>query len=230
MITVPSKVQILVDALMRQREEAACWRPVQPAASSGTTVGRTETLPPEWLIDDGNLVIALVCPPVVQGSPPGDDQQRILANSLDKTGRWLDGVVVDAGLHRLLALVVVMAPEDPRVSGLAGHLETRGHFRVLIFQGTSKEECQAFAERLTPLEAQKPFLKKIDEAEDIPVAIGLVKEFVVEHALSLVRTAVADDVERQLLSGPSGLAPWSVSRKALADLHTALPQGNQTDV
>ena len=180
----------LVRALLQGRDDAACWQPAPGGFLGPTVPERTTVLQAEWLIDDGNLVIAVVSLDDVAG------RVEDAARQVDKTGRLIDSAILDAGLHRLLVLVVC-TPQGFDASGLEGGLESRGQFRVLVFSGDPKDEVAArsLAVRLAPLRLES-FLKEIPEEEDADVAAAWVEALNVRDGLEPLRAAIASAVGR----------------------------------
>lgn len=200
----------LIDYLRKGREQADCWEPGDAGgffAASGE--GRTPVLAPSWLIDDGNLVLAVLVAPTGPGAVDG----AALARSIDKSGRLLDGAILDAGLHRLLVLVVVV---EGGVE-LDEHLESRGQFRVLFHDGGLDQAADHLARRLEPLEAIRPFLVEIADVDDLPVIEGVLSLVEVDESLNDLRNALIDDI-RMLLTDVDVEPAWPAATAALEAL------------
>lgn len=220
----------LVSALMKERNHAACWQPRGSGGFFQARPGRTRVLPPTWIIDDGNLLIALLGP---NNLPPeaGEASAREAARMVDKTGRILNGAIVDSGMHRLLVLVVQVAPNSGAWD-LGAHSESRGDFRVLTTESDPSAEASAtFALQLRPLEAEEVFLERVPEARDADVAAQVLQDSSNTPALDGLKAALAGDVRRQLTSDSLADPVWERSLEALRSLadhdHAAVVNGDE---
>lgn len=207
----------LVEAIMKSRMDTDCWRPSRRSGFFSPRSLRDDVLVPDWLIDDGNLVIA-----VIEHNEPNKANTKQLARGVDKTGRILEAAIADAGLHRLL-VVILQADHGSAAHEIHGFLESRGAFRVLtVPSGLEAEEANEFAAMLRPLENEEPFLHPVDEAKDSEAAVSIVCEALEDKSLRSMQSvlsplvdAIVDDLRSQLDASSAPKEPWSRSLPAL---------------
>lgn len=226
-VTSTCSVTDLVRSILTEgREQVAAWVPDPEGPFFGTGAGSsTASIPPDFVVDDGNLLVAVLRVELSQEQAMrGDGWAREANRRIDLTANLLVRAIRDVGLHRLLVVLVALdaSSEDGHLhqklrEALRSNQKAVRQYRALVLPGNLDEDDQCIRARLRrtlevvlPLDVA-PFLR---EPEDKEAATVLDKAMPVDE--SPARIAFREDVRGFLAQGDwEGGVPWSRTIDAL---------------
>lgn len=169
--------------------------------------GRSNLQPPLLLLDDGNLLLALISATSKDGGQTDESWARFANSNIRMLGNLLHRAALDYGMHRLLLVLVLPDSQDIArclTAELAKARYTAGQFRIILLPHRNQEtpdfqqQLESQLNLLSPFPLE-PFLEPIAQSE----LAGYVSDVFGDGSYkdSPFRIAVEQDLKTYLQSG-----------------------------